>query len=188
MSILIEYYGTGGGGSTPTLQQVLTAGSILSANNSIQVSYNTSFDFDLNSGAQLYIGAINKDGVMYFDMTTSGAGYNETYAKQSNGLAMVRNYFEINPNLKQYNFGDFQQLSNGTFMTIDDVSERVNIKGGVDIINTTNNFSIEETSLGNGKIYLSGTGYVNTSINPTTNAGHLKIFVNGATRWIALKS
>ena len=179
-----------GAGSTPTLQQVLTAGSALSVYNNITVGSSTSLDFDLNSalGAQLTIGSLAKNGVIYFDTATSGNGFVETYAKQSNGVTMVRNYFEINPSLEQYNFGDFQQLGNGTFITIDNVNERVNIKGGVDIINTTNDFKIEETSAGNGQISLSGTGYVSTTINPTSNSGHLKIIVNGATRWIALKS
>jgi hypothetical protein len=175
------------GATTPTLQQVLTAGSVLSVNNSIVLYYNTSLLFDLNAGAQLTIGEPNKDGVMYFDMATSSSSCCETYAKQNNGLTMVRNYFEIDPNLKQYNFGDFQQLSNGTYMTMDDVNERVNIKGGVDIINTTNDFTIEETSAGNGQISLSGTGFTVASHGANASV-HLKIRINGNNYVIQLKN
>lgn len=77
MSILVEYYGAGGISTTPTLQQVLTAGSTLTQNNTIDVTnYNLIFDG-------------NGSGVVRFNGVTIGGYGNVNIKDTGNSTALI---------------------------------------------------------------------------------------------------
>ncbi len=186
MSIYI--FQPAGGGGSQNLQQVLNAGSTLTQSNTITV--NAGFYLEIDSpnfrttggftflgygtSDNVIIGAANIDG--YWSFTSNGFE-DKVSAKQYNGTSFIDNYFKIDPTAQAYFIGDFAQLNDLGYISVENNNAYIR----------ADYFELRETVAGSGTINLHGTAYIDTVTNPTTNAGHLVIYVNGNPYYIALK-
>lgn len=183
MSIYI--FDPAGGGGSQNLQQVLTTGSTLTTNNTIDFNglilqfgggnYSTT-----NLGYANYdvvtIGSLQQDGHLRFYPAAGG----ETYfaGRYYNGVVFVDNFIKIHCVAEQYYIGDYAQLLSGGYISVETTS----------IYNKVDYFEIREINAGSGSLNLHGTAYIDTVTNPSTNAGHLVINVNGTPHYIAVKT
>lgn len=175
-----------GAGGTPTLQQVLTAGNYLtsSAFNSINVNNGT---FQILNGTIIIGGStdivkcgdINKDGYLTIDNAATGGSHNliGCYQQNPNTALYFRNYFLINPDSNLFYIGDYAETNFKGWIAANGANNYFN----------ANRFEISEVTAGSGVISLKGTGYTYGG-NPTANAGHLIIEINGTTFYIPLKT
>lgn len=197
MSIIIN---TGGSGSTPDLQQVLTAGSTLSISNSIYVNSPGELSIELSStnfkvfgdgsGSAIVLGAANNDLTIIGSLSSTQKGglfvfcdltnnYNLVYSTQFDGSNHVNNYFQINPDSEIYFLGDYAQLNSLGFIKID----------ATEIFTKSNYFKLREITSATGQFMFEGAdgGYWTNSPGNQAATEHLIVYVNGNKRYIALK-
>jgi hypothetical protein len=178
-----------GAGGSQTLQQVLTTGSTLTVSNTITVNAGLYLEIDspnfrttggftflgYNSGDIVILGTANVDGYLQTQMISGNVSIS---AKQYNGTSFIDNYFQIKPDSQRYYMGDYAQLNGLGYISVE--VEDVYIKADY--------FEIRETVAGAGSLNLHGTAYVDNVTNPSSNAGHLVVNINGVTHYIALKT
>lgn len=179
----------GGGGGSQSFQDTLIVSSSLNQINVIGV-YDI-LNFDTNTfTSEVTFGLDIKTGYTTFTQKNSGGGNLDiiTYHYDNGSFQLIPNYFAVDITNSTYYLGDFQQVNNGTYLYVDDgIVKRISLFARNMVYFESNDFNINEFSTGNGKISINGTGYVSVT-GGSTNAGHLKIDINGVTHYIALKT
>jgi hypothetical protein len=181
MSILVEYYGTGGIGTTPTFQQVLTAGSNLTQQNVI----------DGNNSNLIYRNgefSIGKSLIddYYFNFYQDASNNNTTFDGYDNG---TNTGISIDLKNRIYKFGD---LINACNVNINGASQTISLNCGFFDINTTGSADFTSSSYtlneyaGSAILEFKGLNWEQPSSSGAAPT-HLKVRVNGTNYVIALR-
>lgn len=171
--------------STPTLQQVLTAGNTLTSGGFNSININTG-TFQIYNGTLLLGGSsdivtcgdTNKSGYFTIDNSSSGGSTNIIGCYQESPTApgfFLRNCFLINPLTNLFYIGDYAELNQKGWLSVDNAN----------IVCKAEIYEIREANAGNGVISIKGTGYISATAGGTSG-DHLIIEVNGNIRKINL--
>jgi hypothetical protein len=210
MSILVEYFGAGGIGSTPTLQQVITQDPFLSGINTIfgttgaeSLNFNnfnvfaiqttnfsvsdlngTSVGLYIDSGADLLLGASTQIDRIRIKPTGSGIQLGTVDKLTTNNF----NWLNINTDTGECFIGDFLSLTsgNGTHIKIYDTVSSMQIvaQSGIDF--TSDHYTINSKN-GSSVLEFKGTNWL-AGTSGAALSTYLKVTVNNTPYVIQLRN